>query len=308
MRINEGRNVRQITQSEKAAWADAISSSRFAVPGVDEYFQRTNFVIDIVVGGIRAQYCVPSSAVSTSTFSKFVRAVTRVAGLSVDLNIPKLEYIIIPFKGKRYWPAEPGMSVDAQHINGAFTYRNGNEVYVFREEEYPKVMLHEAIHHSWLDPSALALHGTEQLFRNSFHISPTSVLLIGEGIVEAFATYFHSQFIAAETHVDFDSIWKRELQWMEKQASRVISRTHQVPWQETTNAFTYIVVRWLCCKEAKQLQELKHILVANSSLMPFFTQLLTSNAHVIARMRADNDTCRKIHDKTSMRLTVFGDI
>ena len=35
----------------------------------------------------------------------------------------------------------------SENINSGFTYVNRNDIYIFRKEEFPKVILHELIHH-----------------------------------------------------------------------------------------------------------------------------------------------------------------
>jgi len=172
-------------------------------------------------------------------------------------------------------------------------------VFIFREEEYPKVMLHEAIHHTTLDPSPQALDGIEAFFRRTYNIAPAMRFLPGEGVVEAFATYYQCKFVAADTQVPFEAMWARELEHMKQQAQAVLHRCkdERAPWFETTNAFAYIVVKWLCCMNMTELIGMGHLQVG-TPMLPFFERAILSAPRTSAVPTTPS----------SMRLTVFGDL
>lgn len=286
---------RKLHDTERVAFLREMTSSLYGLPAAGELLRNPNaHVVEVQVDHVRALYVLQESAASARLLSKLKRAVARVAAL----NTPTLNYIIVPCPQKRFWPAinEP---VGPENINGAFTYRVGTEVYVFREEEFPKVMLHEAIHHSSYDPSSSVLTGVEHLFRTSFNIAQDTRLLVNEGIVELVATHKHAEFVAYDAGQPFEKLWEREKEWMHDQAQRLLDRCmHGAKWRERSNAFAYIVIRWLCCEN---YEELLKLLAQTSQLLPFFEKCIKSHA---TRGTVKRDAAKRCG---SMRLTVFGD-
>lgn len=109
--------------------------------------------------------------------------------LHTYLQIKKpLIFWIIPTTSPRRFPS-PNQPVTQENINGGYTYLQGNTIYIYRQEDYPKVMLHEIIHHS--------------------AINSTSVY--NEAIVEFWAVLFHVLFIS--TPSNFDNLYQKELHW-----------------------------------------------------------------------------------------------
>ena len=197
---------------------------------------------------IHATYvCLPNAAALWHRF-KFERAVARVVALMESFGptstTTPLSYVIIPTSAVRIWPA-PGAPVEAAHINGAFTYRgpaHNGLVMVHRYEEYPKVMLHEALHHTRLDPMGGA---------RTFSVSNIAIknVLWSEAVVEAFADVYHACFVAADgmgTKVKADALLEQEREHANHMAACVLQRIRSKgAWPETTNAFAYIVLRHL---------------------------------------------------------------
>jgi hypothetical protein len=52
---------------------------------------------------------------------------------------------LIPSPAKKILKDDEIMT--SENINSGFTYVNRNDIYIFRKEEFPKVVLHELIHH-----------------------------------------------------------------------------------------------------------------------------------------------------------------
>ena len=293
--------ARPLTLEERQTWTSELGDSRFAIPAANLTLRAAHFVFEVSVDNINVLYVLPTATVASRLQSKLNRVVARLAMLSKDLRIPSLKYVIIPCSEKRLWPME-GKPVENIHINGAFTYKMGDTVFIFREEEYPKVMLHEALHHSFLDPSPSAMLGVESIVRQNFNISPHMALLVGEGVVELFATYYHCKFVAEETGVQFAALWECETKWMHRQALKVLERTKTTPWHEYTNAFAYIVVRWIC---AGDINSIFRLLKERAPLLPFFTAAIKT-ALVAAHLQSVSNLSHL--SQASMRLTMLGDL
>jgi hypothetical protein len=136
--------------------------------------------------------------------------------LHTYLQIKKpLTFWIIPTSSPRLFPT-PNQPVTQENINGGYTYINGNTIYIYRHEDYPKVMLHEIIHHS-------AIHS------NSIY---------NEAIVEFWALLFHLLFISTPTPATFDTLYQKELQW----SLSLCKKLSQHP-ADTSYATHYIIIK-----------------------------------------------------------------
>lgn len=239
--------VRPLSTEEAATWLQHLESSRFGLQdAMDALIEPALTVWELSVAHrIHATYvCLPNAAALWHRF-KFERAVARVvAMMELQGSTTPLSYVIIPTAAVRIWPA-PGQSVDAAHINGAFTYRgpaHNGLVMVHRYEEYPKVMLHEALHHTRLDPMGGA---------RTFSVGNIAIknVLWSEAVVEAFADVYHACFVAADgmgTKVKADTLLEQEREHAAHMAACVLQRIQSKgTWAETTNAFAYIVLRHL---------------------------------------------------------------
>lgn len=285
--------TRTITNQERTSWNAEILKSRFGLQQATEMlFHKEVYVIQANLHHVSVSFITNKPRPPYSVLSKLRLALARVAMLRTE----PLNYVILPCKEKRYWPLE-GDYVKEENINGGFTYKTGNDVFIFREEEFPKVMLHEALHHSVIDVPML-LDGVEQLFRSTFNLSPNMILLVNEGIVEAFATLYNAQFVAADNNISWHAIWSVEYNWIKKQALEVLRRMRSSEWYETTNSFSYMVIRWLCCLQQGDIASLEELINARKPLLGFFERQ-------IAKM--ESHSVSPLPPASSMRLTMFGD-
>lgn len=283
---------RRITERERAEWTREIAQSTYGLMAAAEFLRRAKWVLEARAQTSHAMYVSHHKAHAYEQ-AKLERVLSRAAQITSNLT-----YVIVPCPQKRVWPARD-TDVSAENINGAFTYKNGTQVFVFRCEEYPKVMLHEALHHSRLDPAPVFLQGVEQVLRASFNIAPATVLLVNEGIVEAFATWHQVAFLAAETGANINALWGRECGYASGLARKLIARTKERAWSESTNAFSYIVVRALVMP---RLQELRALVEAGAPLLEFFKAAKLTQERELKLTQE-----RELSDR-SMRLTVFGDL
>jgi hypothetical protein len=85
-------------------------------------------------------------------------------------------YIIL-YKGKRKL-TNPSQKI---YINGGYTYLNGNNIYIYRKQEYIKVLFHEILHHS------INVQYYSMYFKNKY--------LISEAVTEFLATIHYLKFL-----------------------------------------------------------------------------------------------------------------
>jgi len=150
----------------------------------------------------------------------------------------------IPISLKRLFP-KGGETVDAIHINGGYTYIVNHTIYIYRYEEYPKVMLHEIMHntrvHTAWSPTQL------QRLYAYLHIDRATDMQPTEAIVEFWALYYQMLFMSYEKpSLTFQSLYEKELSWSLFQTKRLLQyrdKYFKDKWTESTNAYSYIYLK-----------------------------------------------------------------
>jgi hypothetical protein len=233
-------------------------------------------------------------------------AVQRVQCMRSICNADKpLTFWLVPCLALKEFPA-PGKHVGVEHVNSAYTYANGDTVFIFRREEFPKVMLHEAIHHVCTIDTAMDWT-QDQLGRlfEMFRVDQTTVLRPNEAIVEAMAELFHTAFIAQEYGFDAQMLHMREVKWSLQQAKRVLARQGSGLWREDTHAFSYYVLRSILVfnpDEFLTLCNIGDVRIRIEKLLNFMSTVYTSKDYIKA-MRAV-----RLPKHTAFRMTLFGDM
>ena len=129
-------------------------------------------------------------------------------------NLKNLKIHVVDCPQKRKYIDDP------THVNGGFTWLNGNDIYIFRKKELCKVMLHEVLHHC-------------------FYYSQSTC--INEAITEFLATIYQCNF----THTSISD----EL----KHSEMVSYYVNQIPRTDKSNLYAYTVVKYALLKEHKKV-------------------------------------------------------
>jgi hypothetical protein len=174
-----------------------------------------------------------------------------------DLQGDKIKFTCVPLDAKRELPVSSKMCVKSQHINGGFTFIGLKEVYIFRKEECPKVMLHEYIHQiqgnqdrQWNGTLLKALYekwniSTEGCMDIDMLTCNTSIRP-NEAIVEFWAWIHQIQFISLEYDIPWVVLWNAEYNFVMGQILKLIrhqKECHPTAWLEETHAFSYHVLK-----------------------------------------------------------------
>lgn len=183
--------------------------------------------------------------------------------------------------------------IEAQHINGGYTYVHGHEIFVYRREEFPKVILHEVIHHTSLQrlewsPASLKelydfFHISQERCGNAMEYCHTS-LAPNEAIVEAWAEVLHVMFLSIEFGLDYRSLYDAEVRHALQQTCKVLGfqSAHQPLWKEGTHAYSYIVLRTLLlmkfeewCGRSYKTEEITALFIKIAKSTEFKERLLS---------------------------------
>jgi hypothetical protein len=261
--------------------------------------------------------------------------------------LPALVINVVPSPAKRSFPP-PGVPIGPENINGGFTYVHTGrgaaspaaaaEIYVLRREEFPKVVLHEILHHSRVHSDDAAWAPYRHALYAHFGVSERGCAAAGapgapgapegggapgcatdirpnEAIVETWATVQHCSALSRELGTPLAALLAAERDHALAVAARAERHRLTLPggeWQERTHTFSYIQLR------AMILRDLPGFLKATSSSAgspaydpakaaqwllsapPLFTAPPTSARSVAAHATA--------HGAETLRMSLFGDM
>lgn len=219
---------------------------------------------------------------STSLVKKVVRRIITLKNM-YRLHEP-ITIWLIPLSLKRCFPKK-GERISAKHINGGYTYLHNNTIYIYRYEEFPKVILHEVLHHSklqteWTSKQWMRLYKFLGIDQTQCPTNCQTILQPSEAIIEVWAIYYQCMFLAYEKQKPFETFYKRELEWSLYQSRRLLKYHHTYfpsGWKEDTHSYSYIVLKTCLWYYWDSFSKLK-IPYKDSILTDFFIQHLSNSS------------------------------
>ena len=129
------------------------------------------------------------------------------------------------FLEKDEWPSR-------KTVNGGWTVPGMNTIYVYRREEWQRVLIHETIHAlQWDWPMP-----TKPLPCWGFDNEDTVYPHLFEAWTELYAEWLYCGW--------FNQSWVEQRKWQDMQALQILAReTIQHNWSEDTNIFSYYVLK-----------------------------------------------------------------
>jgi len=150
------------------------------------------------------------------------------------------------FPEKRALPRRPGDAVGPEHVNGGCT-RRGDTIHCFRQEQYPKVWLHEAAHAFGLDhadtpASPARMRALRALL--PMPLPPDAPLRPSEAWAELVAEAYSTACLtrSAVGSARWRAAWAKETRHAFEQAGALL-RHMGAQWREQTNAMAYYVLK-----------------------------------------------------------------
>lgn len=132
---------------------------------------------------------------------------------------------------------EPGAFPTRAEVNGGWAYRGRDSVWIFRSEEWDRVLIHECVHAlNWdVFPSTAVKACLEK------SLNGTLMDALGESVTELLAEWFWCIIHSPES--DFNgTTWAKQKDWQLKQAYQILAR-RPVSWSEDTSVFAYYVLK-----------------------------------------------------------------
>lgn len=200
-----------------------------------------------------------------------------------------LNYYILLSPFKRFIPKND--IIKPININGGFTFINGNNIYVYRKEELPKVLLHETIHHliniEWKEENIKRL-------KKEFNIDEKTELNPNEAIIELFATILQIYFISKN---NFIKLIKEEINYSKYKCYQLLKLLENKKWYEITNAYCYIIFKTILLINFKKYIKEKKFIFNDDYITDFLIKykkisLLDKNP---TKKRKNNSLCMMIY-------------
>lgn len=274
-----------------------LEDSRFCPKFVENYY--INCDEYFIISQDKVKYHVYSQKNNNNPpLNNIISSLKRTCSLMQYYEINKsLNIHIIMSPYKRYYPLQTE-KIDVVHINGGFTSTSTNDIFIIRSEEFAKVILHEVLHHCELIHNNNWKQCHLEQLHNAFNISKNTMLYPNEAIVELWATLMHCMFISLDYNLPFDVLLNTELKYSFLQSNKILqiqSNRSGGVWEESTNAYCYIVFKTILLHNVKRL-------VPSFPYDPeYITQFLIDNQSTIYKTD-------KIHKSQSLRMMKTSDL
>lgn len=203
---------------------------------------------------IKLQFLVVNNIDNDKMYNlmKRIYTIIKIYDIKYPINI-----WFIPTNSKRHFPRN-GEIVDRVNINGGYTYLSKHTIFIYRYEDFEKVILHEVLHNTELQIpwSNKCLKELCELFNISYHseFDPT------EAFIEMWAIYYHILFISYESGIDFNKLIDKEIEWsmfLSKKLLKYKDKYFKDKWIERTNSFSYIILKTIFLCNWKKLLRFK---------------------------------------------------
>jgi hypothetical protein len=141
------------------------------------------------------------------------------------------------------------------NVNSGFTYLNKNDIYIVRKEEYPKVLLHELLHHNKYIHSSFKEHNINRL-KKHFNIIANNTFDPNETIVEFWATIIHLKHISEDYNLDFYKLYLDELKYSLYKCYQLYNLPNNLLNTSNTNIYCYIIFKTILLYNLVELQKI----------------------------------------------------
>lgn len=141
---------------------------------------------------------------------------------------------------------EKNKILTAKNTNSGFTYTNKNDIFIFRKEEFAKVIIHELIHHDKLIHNDDFSNINKRRLLNHFGITEDTILILNEAIIEFWATLIHLAFVSCKYKIDYLTLYKYELNYSLYKSYQILKlkeKNKDKLWCDKCNIYAYIIFK-----------------------------------------------------------------
>lgn len=160
---------------------------------------------------------------------------------------PLQMYLILTLLKKKIFDSNKIIGV--KNVNSGYTDFMSNEILVWREEEFEKVMFHEMVHYMDLDVRNMSFNDKQLPHEID---GPKSYY---EAFTDVWANIFHIIYLSIITKKSASSLFQIEFEFMRNQANLFNSHFKLENWnkkkivKQSTPAFTYYIIKYLLFKK-----------------------------------------------------------
>jgi hypothetical protein len=148
---------------------------------------------------------------------------------------------LIPSHAKKILKEDGIMT--SENINSGFTFIKRNDIFIFRKEEFPKVILHELIHHDLNIHQELFKKENEIKLKEHFNLCDETLLILNEAIIELWATILQLAFVSIDYHYEFRKIFKMELNYSLYKCYQIFKIQKGEKWNDKCSIYSYIIFK-----------------------------------------------------------------
>jgi len=156
----------------------------------------------------------------------------------------KFTIILLLTSAKKEFNRNRSEPLSTKNTNSGFTYVNRNEIFIFRKEEFPKVIIHELTHHDTNIHSDYINPENKKKLLTHFNLHLRSSFILNEAIIELWATITHLSFVSKEYNIDFSLLLEKELEYSLYKSHQLLTLNISTkPYYDLANLYSYIIFK-----------------------------------------------------------------
>lgn len=210
----------------------------------------------------------------TLNISRIQRIIKRSYKVITNINCNKIFTIhLILSPAKKQFNLNDYLT--ASNTNSGFTYTNGTEIFIFREEEFPKVILHELLHHQPLIHNNNFSNINKLALMKHFNLRSDTILILNETIIELWALLLHLSFISTEYNLNYNELFQLELKYSIYKSYQLLKLQKSYKnniWFDKCNIFSYIIFKTIIMLSLKDFFKIYTYPYDNTKITNFIIQ------------------------------------
>ena len=175
----------------------------------------------------------------------------------------------------------PGSALGARHVNGGLCWKMHDLVFVYRIQEWRKVLLHELFHFYGLDDFRVDPN-TIRSISAEYRVRSKRPLLLQEAYTEALTTIYYVSYCAYQPGISparFRRAWLGGMDAAKRHAFTVAALLflhfrESDGWYETTNAFAYYVCKAAFLRDTETMETFLRIVNSRKDADAFASEAL----------------------------------
>ena len=169
----------------------------------------------------------------------------------------KPKIVMFLSKQKKYFPTEQNTVLSATNINSGASI-TGEIIYIWRYEEYKKVLIHELIHYFMLDYGYLNNKKLDDIPYKIFNINGNNVC--NESFTETLATLIYLIYISKKDNINLNILINQEINFLALQVAKIIhhfdgnnnQESFKIEIKQTTSVVSYYILKFYLMNNLQQ--------------------------------------------------------